>query len=129
MLSRNIDLTENRDFSGGRIEFTHLLRSIDLDAEVMSTDEYEVIVWWEGIFGRRRHSNEKDRVFDKEEKYLNGWRGKCERCGKPLRCPWKRVYGLCIECNDAMEKSRIPWIEHYGQQSSSDRTMDIFHMR
>ena len=131
MLPRNIDLTANRDFSGGgRINFTGLLRTIDLDAEAMSTDEYEVICWWEGIFGRKRHYNEKNKVFDEDRKYYERWRDTCVRCGKPLRCPWKRAGELCVDCAEVLDTSRLPWIEYYGQQAwERDRTMDIFSMR
>ena len=129
MLPTNIDLTEHRDFGNGHINFLGRL-SIDLDAEEMSLDQYKEIVWWEGIFGKTRHSNQKREVFEYEKKYYERWKDTCEKCGKPLRCPWKRAGSLCIECDEDMEYSRLPWVEKYGQIATNiNRTMDIFSMR
>jgi hypothetical protein len=104
----NIDLTEHHDFGG--VEEGDTLFSAWLDTEIMTADQYETVVKWERVFGRR-HRNEKDKIFDKDFPFIEISVDKCHRCGCDLRAPWKRVYGLCIRCNDIVEHNvqQIPW--------------------
>lgn len=132
MLPSNIDLTERADF-GDAFLISHAdLRLDDIDAgNEMSTDEYDLLVWREGIFGKKRHINQKWDIFPRinlkvaEDPHTLY----CARCGKPIRIPWKNYghhypwknYGLCFECNEKIEtetRDRIPW-----------RTMNIFSSR
>ena len=118
MISRKIDLTAHRDFSSGE-RFPQLFRIRefvnglpDIDDPVMTRDEYDMLEWWEKIFGRKRHLNQKYKVFDSEERYRKMWRGICVRCGRRM-IPWNSVNGvngeLCRQCDDALEHERIPW--------------------
>ena len=132
MLPSNIDLTERADF--GRPSLTFDLNDLDdIDTRnEMSTDEYDLLVWWESIFGRKRHINQKWNIFPRinlkvaEDPHTLY----CERCGKPIRIPWKNYghqfpwenYGLCFECNEKIETEtwgKIPW----------NRTMNNFSSR
>ena len=65
MLSPKIDLTEHRDFGGTRFAFTgfHPLVERWFDDGNISMDEYDYMCWFEGIFGKFRHKNEKNKVF------------------------------------------------------------------
>ena len=124
MLPSNIDLTERADFGDTSLISPADLNLDDIDTRnEMSTDEYDSLVWWEGIFGKKRHINQKWNIFPRIN--LNGAEDSnalcCIRCGKVIRIPWKN-YGLCFECNEKMEteaRGKIPW----------NRTMNNFSSR
>ena len=128
MISTNIDLTENRDFS--RVHFQWLMQN----GPTMSTDMYHNLSAKEKLFGIARH--ESIDVFRKSDEALaEEMRTHCQRCGKELRIPWKRNNGVCEECNSILEKeysgSVFPWRRN-GEgitESSRDNPMDIFHMK
>ena len=107
-MTGNIDLTEHHDFGG--VEEGDTLIATWLDTEIMTADQYETVAKWEKVFGKR-HRNEKDRIFNKELQLIEKSKDHCQRCGCDLRVPWKRVYGLCIRCNDYLENKvqQIPW--------------------
>lgn len=119
MLPPNIDLTESSDFGLGSGIFMDTPVDLDdLDARNnMSIDEYDYLVWWEGIFGRKRHRNQKWKLFpriglDVPYDPENPHPSYCVRCGKEIRIPWKNYYGLCFECNNKIETTvggKIPW--------------------
>jgi len=55
MLSPEIDLTANGDFGLGVGFFMDTPIEIPLDEyDSMSRDEYEALLWWEGIFGKKK---------------------------------------------------------------------------
>ena len=135
MLSPKIDLTLNRQFTSGEIDHNvDMLNSvryveIDLiitDDEAMTVDEYAHIFRFETLFGKRRHKNEKNTVFDKEKRYINELETHCQRCGKELRLPWNGtmcLVNLCKECNEVMNESlgKIPWKREY--EGAMDRSI------
>ena len=60
MLPSNIDLTERADFGDAFLISPADLNLDDFDTRnEMSTDEYDLLVWWESIFGKKRHINQK----------------------------------------------------------------------
>ena len=134
MISRNIDLTEHRDFSS--IHFQWLTQngySIE-NGPTMSTDMYRSLSTKEKIFGRTRHES-IDLFRKSDDVWAEEMRTHCQRCGKELRIPWKRNKGVCEECNSILERdysgSLFPWRRN-GKgitQSSRDNPMDIFHMK
>lgn len=113
MISRNIDLTANGDFGGNSVwELPFDIQLIDRAYEdgYMSVDQYEQVVRWEGIFGRKRHTSAAGKIFDIP--VPKDWQHRCARCGKEIRAPWDNIYGLCSRCNESLEMdsySRIPW--------------------
>lgn len=119
MLSPKIDLTLNREFTSGEIDVnvSNSVRYVEIDLitndEAMTVDEYAHIFRFETLFGKRRHKNEKNTVFDKEKRYINELETHCQRCGKELRLPWNGImyFDLCRECNEAVNESlgKIPW--------------------
>ena len=123
MLPSNIDLTERADF--GRPSLTFDLNDLDdIDTRnEMSTDEYDLLVWWEGVFGRKRHINQKWDIFPRLNLSVeNPHTLYCARCGKVIRIPWKN-YGLCFECNEKMEteaRGKIPWSHTMNNSSRND---------
>ena len=134
MISTNIDLTENRDFS--RVNFQWLMQSVRPieNGPTMSTDMYHSLSAKEKLFGIARH--ESIDVFRKsDEAWAEEMRTHCQRCGKELRIPWKRNNGVCEECNSILEKeysgSVFPWrLNGEGiTESSRDNPMDIFYMK
>ena len=134
MISTNIDLTENRDFS--RVRFQWLMQSVRPieNGPTMSTDMYRSLSAKEKLFGIARH--ESIDIFRKsDEAWAEDMRTHCQRCGKELRIPWKRNNGVCEECNSILEKeysgSVFPWRRTVEgiTQSSRGNPMDIFHMR
>lgn len=131
MLPRNIDLTENRDFMGEDITTFDTRIEIPLDEyQAMTADEYEHILWWEGIFGRKRHANEKREVFEKEKSYIDETKTHCYRCGTELRIPWKRTRELCEDCKEIVAREvngRIPWKSR--MEIVRDFEYDLFNSR
>ena len=64
MLPSNIDLTERADFGDVSLISPADLNLDNIDTRnEMSTDEYNLLVWREGIFGRKRHINQKWDIF------------------------------------------------------------------
>ena len=134
MISTNIDLTENRDFS--RVRFQWLMQNVRLreNGPTMSTDMYHSLSAKEKLFGIARH--ESIDIFRKsDDAWAEEMRTHCQRCGKELRIPWKRNNGLCEECNSILEKeysgSVFTWRRN-GEgitQTSRDNPMDIFRMK
>lgn len=112
--STNIDLTENRDF-GERFSFDTPL-NIQLSArelnyvnglytnDRMSYEEYKLIKKYETIFGKIKHHDASDKVFDKDRRFNEEIEEHCYRCGKHLRIPWLKRQGLCKECNEDMDE-------------------------
>ena len=132
MLPSNIDLTERADFSRPSLTFDlNDLDDIDTRNE-MSTDEYDLLVWWEGVFGRKRHINQKWDIFPRLSLSVeNPHTLYCARCGKVIRIPWKNYghhypwenCGLCFECNEKMETEalgKIPWSHTMNNSSRND---------
>ena len=134
MISTNIDLTENRDFS--RVRFQWLIQNVGPieNGPTMSTDMYRSLSAKEKLFGIARH--ESIDIFRKsDEAWAEEMRTHCQRCGKELRIPWKRNRDVCEECNSILERdysgSVFPWkrtIEG-NRQPSRINPMDIFRMK
>ena len=134
MISTNIDLTENRDFS--RVHFQWLMQNVRLreNGPTMSTDMYHSLSAKEKLFGIARY--ESIDIFRKsDEAWAEEMRTHCQRCGKELRIPWKRNMGLCEECNSILEReysgSVFPWRLNGERitESSRGNPMDIFYMK
>ena len=138
MLSNRIDLTANRDFG-------HRQTIVEMDMDIferwyddgsITLDEYDYLVWWEDVFGKTRHTNESHKLFE-EDRISRILRydadTHCERCGKELKLPWARFYGLCRECSNDLERDvrRLPWKAYKAEVS--DRRMDnaseVFSLR
>lgn len=107
MLPPNIDLTEYGDF-GGHATFMDTPVDLDFHDEetLMTADEYEHIVWWESIFGRKRHPNARRALLPKPG-YDN-----------PLlpRIPWHEYH----------YEDLIPWNE---QAAERDTNYNLFNLR
>lgn len=135
MISQKVDLTAHRDFSTQRPSILnfHLRQStggggVEFDDLFMSKDDYEVFTWRERFFGRRRHFNEKARIFNYEAKYEQLWKGMCVRCGRPLM-NWDKSYGnVCRQCDCILEGNRVPWKKYYIP-FGTDSTDDLFNLR
>ena len=130
MLSPRVDLTEHIDFGGGTINFMDTLIEIPLDEyQLMTCDEYEWFKWWESIFGRRGHRNQKHEIFNPNGT-LNECRSHCYRCGKPFRIPWDNIGGVCRKCDGEMCDSvqAIPW-KKYQSQRERDIAYNLFNRR
>lgn len=133
MLPRNIDLTENRDFSGGNFAFFDVPIEIPMDEfHLMTPEEYDHLMWWEGIFGKKRHYTQKSEVFDAEKRYYNHWNHHCLRCGAELRIPWKIYGGLCKKCDEIVTYeeggTRTPW-KQVNEGWRRDPKYDLFNSR
>lgn len=129
MLTRNIDLTENRDF-GGRFQITAMDTPIELwEADnIMTTEDYEKIIRRESIFGKKRHTNGNHRIFGRTT-FVKNLESRCYRCGKELKLPWERNrMELCKQCSDKVKHDnqylKFPW-----NYISIIRTDDLFNLR
>lgn len=137
MLSRKVDLTENREFSGGNSININRDIAVDVDRlfinSAMSTEDYEKLVQYEKFFGRKRHFTDALEVFENNKKYSEELRTHCHKCGNELRIPWKTYFGLCKKCNDHestfthTNKRKYPWT--FEQQVSDRDARDILYMR
>ena len=145
MLPSNIDLTERADF--GLPSLMSMDTPVDLDLDdfdtrnEMSTDEYDLLVWWESIFGRKRHINRKWNIFPRLSLSVeNPHTLCCARCGKVIRIPWKnygyhypwRNCGLCFECKEEIETwGKIPWNRNMNKFSSrnDERGYNLFNSK
>ena len=146
MLPSNIDLTERADF--GRPSLTFDLNDLDdIDTRnEMSTDEYDSLVRWESIFGKRKHINQKWNIFPRNGLNVsydseNPHTLYCSRCGKVIRIPWKNYgshrpwknYELCSECNEKIKTEtwgKIPWKHHtYVFSRNDERGYDLFNSK
>ena len=141
MLSPKVDLTEHRDFNGGGI--IRFVEISDDEQDLMSTEEYEWFTWWEGIFGKKRHVNQKWDIFPRLT--LDVAEGPnascCIRCGKVIRIPWKNYRhrypwgncGLCFECNEKINtdiEGKIPWSHTMNNSSRNDEIVyNLFNSR
>ena len=98
--------------------------------ELMSTDEYEQLLWWESIFGRRGHRNQKHKIFNIDDDSFIRNMSHCYRCGKPFRVPWDNIGGVCRKCDSEICDSghNIPW-KKYQSQRERDITYNLFNRR
>jgi hypothetical protein len=131
MLSPKIDLTEHMDFSGGSINLMDTLIEIPNDEySLMSSDEYEWFIWWEGIFGRKGHRNQKHEIFNPDTDPFIRSKSHCYRCGKPFRIPWDNIGGVCRKCDSEMCDSvqAIPW-KKYSSPRERDVAYNLFNRR
>ena len=149
MLPSNIDLTERADFGRPSL-IMEIPVDLDLDdfdsGNKMSSNEYNSLIRWESIFGKRKHINQKWNIFPRLN--LNVSYGSenphtlyCARCGKAIRIPWKNYesrcpwknYGLCSECNEKIKTEtwgKIPWNHHtYVFSRNDERGYDLFNSK
>ena len=148
MLPSNIDLTERADF--GLPSLMSMDTPVDLDLDDldsgnnMSTNEYNSLIKWESIFGKRKHINRKWDIFPRLTLDVaeNPHTLCCARCGKVIRIPWKNYghrypwenYGLCSECNEEIEIEtwgKIPWNRNMNKFSSrnDERGYNLFNSK
>ena len=123
MLTGNIDLTENRDF-GGSFQIT----AMDIPDNIMTLEDYDKIIRRESIFGKKRHTNGKHRIFERTT-FVKNLESHCYRCGKELKLPWERNrMELCKQCSDKVKHDnqylKFPW-----NYISIIRTDDLFNLR
>lgn len=137
MLPSNIDLTSHGDFGINRVNLNLIPQTpldYDDDSEdglFMSTEEYEAILRYEKIFGKKkRHKNEKFDIFPNLRKryFYEEDKEHCIRCGKVIRLPWKNYYGLCEECDGITAKSYLPW-DGFITAWMDDKGYNLFNLR
>ena len=124
MLSPKVDLTEHMDFNGGGINTFSNIRLVEIsddEQDLMSTEEYGWFTWWEGIFGRKEHRNQKHEIFSKD---INEFMVCHPRYGKPFRIPWDNIGGVCKKCSDEIfdPSHNLPW-KRNNNPSVSERSI------
>lgn len=140
MMNRKIDLTLHNDFSGGGAVITPL-DDFDIavdnlyDTRNMSNDDYEKLIKYEKIFGRKRHFTDAMEVFMKsDEEYRYRYINHCWRCGKEHRIPWKITGDLCEECEEKINRKKTFKEYILGYQSvtsfgEDERGRELFALR
>lgn len=135
MLPPNIDLTSHGDFGNNRVNFMLPQTPLDYDDDsedlYMSTEEYEAILRYEKIFGKKkRHKNEKFGIFPNLRKryFYEEDKEHCIRCGKVIRLPWKNYFGLCGECEGIVAKGDYPW-DNSLTTWWDDKGYNLFNLR
>lgn len=143
-LPREIDLTENMQFSDGNWLPEDGVIALDVDfidrydGEFMSTEDFEKFKRWESLFGKRRHENRKRYAFcptdtSDDAAFYDRMRDYCPRCGKYINDKWNRRGNLCKECDEYMQtdRTRFPWVRDiYGLVSNVESDgRDIFNLR
>ena len=149
MLPSNIDLTEKADFGQPSLIIMDVPVGLDLDdfdsENEMSSNEYNSLIRWESIFGKRKHINQKWNIFPRNGLNVsygseNPYTLYCARCGKAIRIPWKnygwrslwKKQGLCSECSEKEEiyfKGRIPWKHTSTSSRNDERGYDLFNSK
>ena len=149
MLPSNIDLTEKADFGRPSLIIMEIPVDLDLDdfdsENKMSSNEYNSLIRWESIFGKRRHINQKWNIFPRNGLNVsygskNPYTLYCSRCGKVIRIPWKnygwrslwKKQGLCFECSEKGEidfKGKIPWKNTSTSSRNDERGYDLFNSK
>ena len=111
----------------------------------MSTNEYNSLIRWESIFGKRRHINQKWNIFPRNGLNVsygseNPYTLYCSRCGKVIRIPWKNYghrylwknNGLCFECSEKVETEiwgKIPWKHTSTSSRNDERGYNLFNSK
>ena len=149
MLPSNIDLTEKADFGRPSLIIMEIPVDLDLDdfdsENKMSSNEYNSLIRWESIFGKRKHINQKWSIFPRNGLNVsygskNPYTLYCSRCGKVIRIPWKNYgwrslwknYELCSECSEKGEidfKGKIPWKNTSTSSRNDERGYDLFNSK
>lgn len=135
MLPSNIDLTERRDFSSNfLLNETMITPESSLDNDNMTLDDYERLVKWQHIFGKKGHPSAKNKLFPKKGIDIpfgvNERSEYCIRCGRPLRIPWKDAFDLCCECSkDLEEPNQIPWNNNMSPNRMDEKGYDLFNRK
>ena len=149
MLPSNIDLTERADFGSPSSMSMDTPVDLDLDdsdsGNKMSSNEYNSLIRWESIFGKRRHINQKWNIFPRNGLNVsygseNPYTLYCSRCGKVIRIPWKNYgyhypwknYGLCFECSEKVETEiwgKIPWKHTSTSSRNDERGYNLFNSK
>ena len=149
MLPSNIDLTERADF--GSPSSMSMDTPVDLDLDdsdsenKMSSNEYNSLIRWESIFGKRKHINQKWSIFPRNGLNVsygseNPYTLYCSRCGKVIRIPWKNYghrylwknNGLCFECSEKVETEiwgKIPWKHTSTSSRNDERGYNLFNSK
>lgn len=148
MLPSNIDLTEKADFGRPSL-IMEIPADLDLDdsdsGNKMSSNEYNSLIRWESIFGKRKHINQKWSIFPRNGSNVsygseNPYTLYCSRCGKVIRIPWKNYeshrpwknYRLCSECNEKIKTEtwgKIPWKHTSTSSRNDERGYDLFNSK
>lgn len=130
---RNIDLTEHLDFGAHDfmgIGHNKLVPPIEVMSGKMTFKEYNALIRRETFFGQKMHRTEAHKVFNNPFMNFNDKNGVpiCERCGRTLRVPWKRRYGLCEKCANEMDNEKTPWGISLNA-SNIDKGYELFNLR
>jgi len=118
-----IDLTENRDF---RKPGSYTRNLVDFPTQYQY-GQYK-LTRLDTIFGKKCHTDRRYWIFGVIG-YIRRCESRCNRCGKELVIPWKRLNsGLCPKCESDLDRSfrSFPWenktLNFYNQN-------DIFNMK
>lgn len=128
-MKRNVDLTLRRDFKDDNDEFDKFHRII---LERIHGKNVSRIPW--KIYAITEVRSDEDLIQDNELRYENiiitGSKSKrkntkkyrylnkdiCDCCGIEFKIPWKRKYGLCIECSKNFSNERLPWKQGFEKE-------------
>lgn len=146
-MTDRVDLTANRQFSGGGAVVTPSFFDVSADffdrynGMGMTNEEFEYLVWHESMFGVHHHYSSAVQIFNTDgipgciNKAEN--RQRCVRCGKEIRMPWKVRGGLCEECDEVISAGPMtnfggthghPWEPQNGWEPADVR-IDLFDLR
>ena len=119
MLPRNIDLTEHNDFHSHNItEMMTLANVLRLrNEDLITPDEWNVLQWWESIFGKKSNDNQKDCIFSQIQE--------CER-----RIPWEPINYSLHDLNNMLDTKLklFPWYEE-PRAVDNRSAKEIFQLR
>ena len=102
MLSPDVDLTQNHQFSDDRI--SALQRAVQRQLKIKPWDirTYRLEESADPSTELILTGNAEDRATKKWYiEYVN--ETNCERCGRELKIPWKKVGCLCRQCTDELD--------------------------
>lgn len=147
-MTDRVDLTANRQFSGGGAVITPNVFSIAsdffsrYDGFGLTNEEFDYLVWHESIFGVNHHYSRARQIFHPDDDYdyhvhREKNAHKCVRCGKEIRAPWRLKGELCEECDEVISAGPMtnfegthgePWEPQNGWEPADVRR-DLFDLR
>ncbi len=146
-MTDRVDLTANRQFSGGGAIITPTIWTVAsdffsrYDGLGLTNEEFDYLVWHESVFGVHPHYSRAKQIFHTDDdEYRDFWernRTRCVRCGKEIRIPWRKHGELCEECDEVISAGPMtnfggthgePW-EPVNGFPVNDARRDLFDLR
>lgn len=115
-MKRNVDLTENSDFSALGNRRLIFLQKDNSISHLWNSKPYEIGF---GLFNRQLFPTGYVKDIRYSKQYKKEYDNSCDRCGKKFKDkPWDKQYCLCNRCAEELEnqiqRDHFPYKERYS---------------